>query len=225
MDFLFDGRPSESPLVEAIWRTQSSGGGSFTSVAASNWEMVITRQFDKTRLTVRGPETKAKPAPIPEDAEFFGIIFKLGTFMPHLPVTDLVDEEIDLPIGAGRSFWLHGSTWQFPTYDNADTFINRLVHDGLLVREPIVEDVLKGQIPDFSLRSVQRKFLRATGLTRNAVYQIERARQALALLQQGVSILDTVEQVGYFDQSHLTNSLRRLVGQTPAQIARRDAVR
>ena len=27
------------------------------------------------------------------------------------------------------------------------------------------------------------------------------------------------KQLGYFDQSHLTNSLRRYVGQTPAQIS------
>jgi hypothetical protein len=37
-------------------------------------------------------------------------------------------------------------------------------------------------------------------------------------LQQGVSILDTVEQAGYFDQPHLTRSLKYLIGQTPAQI-------
>jgi AraC-like DNA-binding protein len=43
-------------------------------------------------------------------------------------------------------------------------------------------------------------------------------RYATHLLQQGVSILDTVEQAGYFDQPHLTRSLKYLIGQTPAQI-------
>jgi AraC-like DNA-binding protein len=38
-------------------------------------------------------------------------------------------------------------------------------------------------------------------------------------LRQGVSILDTVEQAGYADQPHLTRSLKRLIGQTPAQLA------
>ena len=220
MRFVFDGRPSDSPFVEAIWRTQSDGGGSFTSLAASNWEMVVTKQFGKTTLTMRGPETKARPAPIPENAEFFGIIFKLGTFMPHLPTSRLVDDEINLPESAGKSFWLHGATWQFPEYENADTFVNRLVHDNLLVREPVVETALQGHVQDLSLRSIQRRFLHSTGLTHSAIYQIERARQAMALLQQGVSNLDTVEQAGYFDQAHLTRSLKRFMGQTPAQIAR-----
>ncbi len=47
-----------------------------------------------------------------------------------------------------------------------------------------------------------------------------RARHARTLLQQGISILDTVEQAGYADQPHLTRSLKRFMGQTPAQILR-----
>jgi len=51
------------------------------------------------------------------------------------------------------------------------------------------------------------------------VQQIQRAWQATALLGQGTSILDTAYRLGYFDQAHLTNSLRRYMGQTPAQIS------
>jgi AraC-like DNA-binding protein len=35
---------------------------------------------------------------------------------------------------------------------------------------------------------------------------------------QGVSILDAVHQAGYFDQPHLTRSLKHFIGLTPAQI-------
>lgn len=41
----------------------------------------------------------------------------------------------------------------------------------------------------------------------------------MTLLHQGTSILDTVYKAGYYDQSHMTNSLKRFLGQTPAQIA------
>ena len=70
-------------------------------------------------------------------AEFLYITFKLGTFMPHLPVRNLLDVGTALPQATNKSFWLNGSAWQFPDYENADTFINRLVHEGLLVREPV----------------------------------------------------------------------------------------
>ena len=34
----------------------------------------------------------------------------------------------------------------------------------------------------------------------------------------GVSILDTAYEAGYFDQPHLTRSLKQFIGRTPAQI-------
>jgi len=218
MVLTFEERESDSPFVERIWRTQSERIDAFISIAVSHWELVVWKYNGKTNFTVRGPETKATSAPVPEDAEFFGIIFKLGAFMPHLPVSRLVDGAIDLPEATSRSFWLNGAAWQFPDYDNADTFVDRLVRDGLLVRDPVVPAALRGQLPDLTLRSVQRRFLRATGLAHSAVHQIERARQATILLKQGVSILDTVHEVGYADQSHMTRLLKRLIGQTPAQI-------
>src|SRR5918997_920070 len=68
-------------VVEMTWHTHSERAGTFTSVAASNWEMVITTFDGKTTITARGPETKASEAEFPAGAEFFGIVFKLGTFM------------------------------------------------------------------------------------------------------------------------------------------------
>ena len=179
--------------------------------------MVVTKYHGQISLTVRGPETKATPADCPADAEFFGIKFRLGTFMPHLPAIKLVDAPTTLPDASSQSFWLHGSAWQFPGYDNADTFVDRLVRDGLLVCEPIVDAALQGEVKDLSLRSIQRRVLRATGLTQGTILQIERARQAMTLLQHAASIFEVVEQAGYSDQPHLTRSLKRLVGQTPAQ--------
>jgi AraC-like DNA-binding protein len=215
-----DNRASDSPFVEAIWLCQSDGGGSFISSASSNLEMVITKQENAINFTLRGPDTKASQAPIPADAEFLGITFKLGTFIPPLPASELVDGGVNLPEAASQSFWLHGSAWEFPTFENADTFVDRLVREGLLAHEPIVEAALQGQLPALSVRSIQRRFLRATGVTHKAMYQIKRAHYAMTLLQQGVSILDTVEQAGYYDQPHLTRSLKHLIGKTPAEILR-----
>ena len=206
--------------MEWIWHTQSEQPGTFTSQAEYLWEMVITKYEGKTTFTVRGPETKATIADSPADAEFFGIVFKPGTFMPHLPLSKLKNRnDLTLPEATNQSFWLLGSAWQIPTYDNVDTFIDRMVRNDLLVRDPIVDAVLQGHQPDMSIRTVQRRFLHATGLTHKVIQQIERAKQALTLLQQGTPILDTVYETGYFDQAHLTNALKRFVGQTPAEIA------
>jgi len=218
--FTFEERAADSPFVETVWRTQSERAGTFTSAAVSHWEMVVAHYQGETSLTVRGPETEAMPALCPEGTEFFGIQFKLGTFMPHLPVSNLVNDSLTLPEAARKSFWLYSNAWQFPNYENVENFVDRMARDGLLVYEPIVETVLQNQGQELSLRSIQRRFLRATGLTHGTVQQIERARQAAKLLAQGVSILDTVDLAGYADQPHLTRSLKRFMGQTPAQILR-----
>jgi AraC-like DNA-binding protein len=215
-----DSRPSDAPFVQTIYRARSIGGGSFVSTAASNWEMVITKQEEKITLSIRGPETKASPSPIPTDAEFLGIIFKHGMFMPNLPGSKLVDEEIHV-LGSDRnSFQLFGEAWEFPNLENVDTFVNRLLRKELLSHDTVVEDVLRGGAPDISLRSIQRRFVHVTGLTYKGIQQIERAHKAMELLQSGVPILDATYQAGYFDQAHLTNSLRRYYGQTPAQVSR-----
>jgi hypothetical protein len=212
-------RPSDSPFVERIWRCHSEGDGPFLSIAQSRCELVVTRLHGKITLTVRGPETKATPlGDCPADGEWLGIRLKLGAFLPHLPARTLADATVTLPEATSSSFWLGGSAWQFPDYDNADTFVDWLVREGLLVREPVVGAVLQGQRKDLSLSTIQRRFLRATGVTQSAARQIERARYATLLLQQGASILDTTLEAGYFDQPHLTRSLRYFIGQTPAQI-------
>jgi len=218
MIFNFEEKLSDSPFVDVIWRNHSESGGPFISVAMSRWQMVVTRYEGKTKLTVRGPETKATAAYCPAGAEHFGILFKPGAVMPPLPASLLRDGMVDLPEARSSSFWLNGSAWLFPDYENADTFVDRLVRDGLLVREPIVEAAIQPGLQEVSIRSVQRRFLKATGLTRGALSQIDRARYATMLLQGGASILDTVDLAGYADQPHLTRSLKRFVGQTPAQI-------
>jgi AraC-like DNA-binding protein len=217
--FDFDQREAESPLVETIWRTQSERPGEFMSVAAIQWEIVFAKYMGETIITLRGPETNATLAQMPADAEFFGIIFKLGTYMPHLPTSALVNGGVTLPEAASPStFWLHGSAWQMPTYENADTFIEMLARRGMLTKEPVVDEALNNRIPDLSIRSVQRRFINATGITHGTVVQIQRARLAAALLETGVSILDTVELAGYTDQPHLTRSMKRFFGKTPTQI-------
>jgi AraC-like DNA-binding protein len=212
-------RPSDSPFVERIWRCHSEGAGPFLSIAQSRCELVVTRFQGKITLTVRGPETRATSlGDCPTDGEWLGIRLKLGAFLPLMRTRTLVDTGVTLPEATGKSFWFGGSAWQFPDYDNADTFVDRLVREGLLLREPIVDAALQGKLNDLSLSSIQRRFLRATGITQGAVRQIERARYAMLLLQQRVSIMDATLEAGYFDQPHLTRSLKHYIGQTPAQI-------
>jgi AraC-like DNA-binding protein len=187
--------------------------------------MVVTKYRGQTSFTVRGPETRATPAFCPPDGEFLGIVFKAGAFMPLFPANILMDrQDLNLPLASSKSFWLNGSAWQFPSFENADTFIDRLTRSALLVYDPLIDTALREQPHHLSNRTMQRRFLQATGLSYNMVYQIQRARYATTLLEQGRSILDVVEIAGYSDQPHMTRALRNLMGQTPAQIVSKNLV-
>ena len=72
--------------------------------------------------------------------------------------------------------------------------------------------------PDVSERTVQRRFVAATGLTRSAIRQIGRARQAAVLIQEGLPAHDVVYRLGYFDQPHLARSLIRYIWRTATQL-------
>jgi AraC-like DNA-binding protein len=216
--FALEARSSRSPLVAQTWQSRSEPEESFISVAATHWEMVVTRRRGAARLTVRGPETRATVVPIPQDAEFFGIEFSAGTFMPELPPGRLVDRTLTLPRVSDRSFWLDGSAWELPGPDNADVFVDRLVRAGLLVHDPLVPEALQGEVEGFSTRSVERRVARGTGLSRGAIERIRRAERAVQLLSRGLRASDVARRAGYADQAHLTRSLRRFVGQTPSQV-------
>ena len=216
-----DNRLSDSPFIERVWRSHSEGSGLFVSVATSHWDLVVTRLAGKPTLTLKGPETRASEVFCPAEGEWLGIRFKAGVFMPQMPISDLVDGNRNLPSGA-RTFRLDGGAWEYPTFDNAETFVARLARAGLIERDPAVAGALHGDELALSERGAQRHFLFATGMSHAALKQIERARHATNLLRGGVSIADTVGEAGFFDQAHLSRSLSRLIGLTPTRIAREE---
>jgi Helix-turn-helix domain len=220
MSFHSEARESDSPYLETVTRGWTEGSGSVIRPAESHWHMVLVKYQGKTQFIVTGALPTAGVVSYAEGAEILWIKLKLGMFLPHLPARIRLDKETVLPDAVCDSFWLGSTSWQFPNFDNVETFINRLVRAEALACDPLVCAVLQEHPQDMAPRTVRHRFVQATGLSHTHIRQIERAQQAAALLRQGVSILDTVYQAGYFDQPHLTRALKQWVGYTPAQLAR-----
>jgi hypothetical protein len=219
MSIIHEERLSDSPFVETITHGRTTADGSSIRPATCQWHMVFTKYNGRLFPFVVGPLTTSGSLSWTEGAEILWIKFKLGTFMPHLPARTILDKETLLPeAAAGKSFWFNGSAWQFPDFENVDTFINRLVRNEILVCDQVVNTLLQGHPQEISPRTIRHRFLHTTGLTQSHIHQFERAQRAASLLQQGKSILDTVFESDYFDQPHLTRSLKRFVGVTPAQL-------
>lgn len=214
----FDDRRSDASFVDVIWRSHSVGGGTFLSVSSTRLELVVAKHPGGIDLCFHGPETLPTEASYPAHVEWFGITFKQGVFLPRLPVEPLIDGQIVLPKASNHKFWLDGATWQLPDFDNADGFVAKLVQAGVLARDPLIAAALSHHPLAVSASTLQRRFLRATGMTFGALSQIERARKAARLLHADMQILDVVDHLGYSDQPHLTRSLKRFIGRTPAQM-------
>ncbi|MEV3921011.1 helix-turn-helix domain-containing protein [Actinomadura coerulea] len=143
----------------------------------------------------------------------------MGTSLRAVPTSALVNGGLELPDTTRRTFRLDGGRWETPGPDDAESLVERLVRAGVVVRDPLVAEVLRGHRPEVSERTVERRFRAVTGLTRGGVRQIERARKAAGLPAIGEPAADVVAELGYFDESQLARALRSSAGRTAGRTA------
>jgi hypothetical protein len=189
-----------------------------TSVAAVCWGLVFFEHEGRSYASVSGPETTWGTAPVPEGATFVGIEFAVGTSLRVMPPPALVGGGVELTDTTRRTFRLDGARWETPGADDAEALVERLVRSGVVVRDPLVTAVRRGDRPAVTDRTLERRFRAATGLTQGTVRQIERARSAAQALAAGVPAADVVTGWEFFDEPHLARSLRRYVGRTAGEL-------
>ncbi|MEV6104185.1 helix-turn-helix domain-containing protein [Streptomyces sp. NPDC051940] len=218
MGLRFDTRRSDSPWVDAVWTCTSEQVTAMTSVAGVRWGLVFWKQDGRSCTAVTGPETRTSTAPVPTGATFTGIEFAVGTSLRFAPAPTLVDAGLELPDTTHRTFRLDGMRWPTPGPDDAEALVDRLVRAGAVQRDPLVAEVLRGRPLAVSGRTLERRFRAATGMTRGAFRQIERARTAAGLLASGARADDVVAKLSYFDEPHLARALRTYIGRTAGQL-------
>lgn len=214
----FDHRDTETDasIVDRVWRTSSDVEETMTSAARTCSQLILTRMQGHLFASLRGPETRATTAPVPPNAEFLGIRLTLGTVLRPHPAASIVDGYVPFPVTDSGRIVIGGEDWEAPTYENAEQFVRRLRHAGLLVRSRLrVEEHLAGHPEGHpSQRTLQRQYRAVTGLSQTAVTQIDRVNAAATMLRDGLDWRVVVEALGYFDQAHLAHALRRYVGRT-----------
>lgn len=207
--------------VARFWAATCDQATTFSSIAEATPGIAFARIDGVTTVHLRGPETQATMLDCPADAEYFGAEFRLGTYLPMFPPARLANlQDAMLPVLSDGRILVDGRSWEMPTPNNLDVFVDRLERADLLAFEPLAEQLCydEGEAV-VAERTAQSRFRRAVGVSRRSVRVIERARQAARQLRAGASIVDVVVDNGYYDQPHLTRSLKRLIGYTPAELA------
>jgi AraC-like DNA-binding protein len=216
---LFTERPSDNPYVQSVWKSHISGEGSHTLPARGSWDFIFIKSYGSLKTLLVAPSKIATVSKYNEDdAEYFGIKLIPGFFPKYLHANVMLHEVQKLEtLRAGVK--IKNTTIEVPTFDTAELFVDKLLQQDIFDSDPIVQSELRhSENSDISLRSIQRRFSRSTGISKSHFQRINQATLAQTLLANGSSIAEVAHQAGYYDQSHLTHSLKTLKGFTPSEI-------
>ncbi|MBO0881355.1 MAG: helix-turn-helix transcriptional regulator [Mycobacterium sp.] len=220
MGLIFNAVAGELPLVQRVWSASCDAATGFTSAAKASSMIAFAGSRDGLTAHLRGPETAGTSLTCAEGWEFFGVELRLGAYLPLYPPSSLTDlNDALLPILPGNRIFLDNRDWEMPTVQNIDVFVNRLVRAGLLIFDPLVDEIRHGQRPrGMSERIAQLRFRRAVGISHRKLVSIEQAQHAAQLLTAGRSIADVVTASGYYDQPQLARAMRWATGHTPGEL-------
>ena len=220
MGLIFNAVAGELPLVQRVWSASCDAPTRFTSAAKTSSMIAFARGDAGVTVHLRGPETTGTPLTCPEGYEFFGVELRLGAYLPLHPPSGLTDlNDAVLPTLPGDRILLGDRDWEMPTEQNVDVFLDRLARAGLLIFDPLVDEIRHGERPrGMSERIAQIRFRRAVGISHRKLVSIEQARHAARLLTAGRSIADVVTASGYYDQPQLARAMRWATGHTPGEL-------
>ncbi len=208
-----------SPVVRSVSLTSFTGPTTLPMHPDGCWDIAILKRGDDVQVLRTGLTTKTVSYVADEGDEILAITFNPDTFMSLMPGEQMRDEGVLLETIGRDRFWIGSDVVEIPTIDNVDGFIASLLRRGIVESNDIVTSIVSGAPKAMSERTMQRHFLRTTGLTYKSFTQIERAQKAMALLQMGRPAADVAFALGYADQPHMIRSLKAIMGQTPGGVA------
>jgi len=212
-------RKSDNPYIETVWHSKCLTDGVYMATPDSSWDFIAMVSSDGSKgMMLAGQATKTYPVPYTAGSSGIVISFVPEAYLHGYDLSKIVDSSEILPNADEDHFIFLNHVFAFPTFDNAEEFVNEMVQLGMLKSSSVVASVLQGAPPAMSDRAKQRYFAKTTGLTQKSFEQIERAKQAVALLQQGKKPADVAAELGYTDQAHMTRSIRKLMDTTPTEV-------
>lgn len=207
-----------SPLVEAVTHTTFASDGRTLMQPDGCWDFAILKSGGTTMVLRTGLTTRAVEHEFREGDEILAISFRASSFMPLMPGERMRDEGVLLETIGRDRFWLGTEVMEIPSLETVDGFIGKLLANDAIEDNDIVASVVAGRPKAMSERTMQRHFLKTTGLTYKTFTQVERAQKAMSLLQQGRSAADVAFALGYADQPHMIRSLKAIMGRTPGKV-------
>jgi AraC-like DNA-binding protein len=215
MSQIHKSRKSGHPLIETVWQSENISDGTYLATPDRSWDLIaMTHQDGSRQMMLTGQATKPSYVPYVAGTSSVVISFVPSAYLPSYPSASLIDSFEFLPTVDATHFHLAGYTFAFPDFDTAEELVEQMLEHNILKSDPIVDGTLEAS----SDRTVQRHYAETTGMPRKTLEQIERAQQAVTLLQKGERPVDAAADSGYSDQPHLTKSLKKIMGISPTNV-------
>ncbi|MBR7743756.1 AraC family transcriptional regulator [Phycicoccus sp. BSK3Z-2] len=206
-----------SPLVRCAWSATVEVNGTWLQPATEFWGLGFSSTADGPTAELLGPAAAPQEMCLRAGDTSWGVEFAAHVFFRGVS-KDAATQVMPLPVHES-TFELAGFALTLPAPTELSTLVDDLRRRGLLTAEEQVAAALDGRVDrTVSTRTLRRRVHSTVGLNRQQVAVIVRARQAFALLSEGVPVAEVVVRAGYSDQAHLTRSLRTLAGRTPREI-------
>ncbi|MEU0265761.1 AraC family transcriptional regulator [Nocardioides sp. NPDC006303] len=215
---MYEEHHPDSPVLECVWQARATRDERYLVPAVEYWDLWFAREPDgKLRAGLAGPTLGHRWIRSTIGEHSWGIQLKAHAVLPGVSKQLLLGGEQQLVVEAGHVILAQHAV-SFPEFDDLESFTDRLLELDVLRGDNDVRRMLSGDDAGYSERQRQRRVRAATGLTRKQIEQLSRAREAFALLLQGVPPIECAARCGFADQAHLIRSLRVFHGQTPAQV-------
>lgn len=208
------------PLVRAADHTVFETSGQMTFLPDQCWDITFIRNRHGLTILRTGLTTRPVQFDYETGDENFSIAFRHHAMMPLMPGDLMRDQGVVLQAAGPDRFMLGSDVFEIPRLDSVEDFVARLVARNVIETNPLVASVTSERPLAATERTLQRHFLKTTGLTLKTFSQIARARQAMTILRQGVAAAEVAVTLGYSDQAHLIRSMKTFMGATPGQIVR-----
>ncbi len=208
-----ESRSSSHPLVDRVWHTENIEDGVYIATPDCAWDLLSLKLQDGSRMMMlAGQQTKFLEVPYTAGTSAVVISFTASAYLVGTRGDELLDATVMLLNQDAEHFVLLDHTFAFPEYDTAEELVRAMVGVGILKQDDVVASVLNGDPKAMSSRTMQRHFHTVTGIGRKGLQKIQRAQDAVKMLQNGTASAEVAAEVGYTDQAHLTNDLKKIMG-------------
>lgn len=211
-------RESGSPHVGVVWWADIDRDGDYVDAANEFWSLAFgVLANGPPSATLIGPTLGPRTLHLAAGERGWGVELAAHVFVRRLDKRCLLGEMRALETD-GRWFELAGVRLPVPEVDALEELVEMLLRQGVLVADEGVAAALGGHSVPFSPRSLHRHVVNATGMGPKKVEQLQRARAAYRLLQDGLSLAAAAHEAGFSDQAHMTRAFTALAGSSPARI-------